>query len=250
MRIEVTPITYADIPAAARSIQVAFEGDPYANWAFDKRPGKFNVQRNLASLRAKCEWGIRNALFYVAKHVSDDDDGGNDGPKVVGISMWMPPHPADQPQSWSAWFDEYILWFKQGWNIIRYGGHGGLRVHRYWIWKARQAEVQRQIWNDPHGYYFCNIVSVLPEYQGKGVGKDLMTIVMDRADREGRRCYLESSRWEPNVKIYQKMGFEVVKSMRCEDQGEGCDLYCMMREPQPPKDRETRTGTTIVEARA
>ena len=130
-------------------------------------------------------------------------------------------------------------------------GRGGLRTKRYWIWKARQAEAQRELWTDEHGYYFCNIVTVLPEVQGKGVGRRLFEIVMVKADEEGRRCYLESSRMEPNVAIYEKMGFKLVKEMRCEEGGEGinvsvvvesngivieanvCQLFCMIRDPKP-----------------
>ena len=78
----------------------------------------------------------------------------------------------------------------------------------------------------------------------------------DLADEEGRRCYLESSRDEPNVKIYERMGFQMVKEMECDDDGEVCkvgvvddegslnivgrrliglQLFCMIREPQPTK---------------
>ena len=238
MPIEIHPITPADIPAAALIIQLAFDADPYNNWVFDKRPGQFNRARNLASLCAKCEWGIRRALFYVAKDADADD-------KVVGIAMWLPPSctAVGQRLSWSEWLDDYALWIKQGINRVWYWGHGGLILRRYWIWKARQAEVQAEIW-DAHtnpdaktGFYFCNIVTVLPEYQGKGVGRKLMDVVLEKADGEGRKCYLESSRWAPNVAVYERMGFRVVKSIRCEDEAwdgkgeiEGCDLFCMIRE--------------------
>lgn len=115
-------------------------------------------------------------------------------------------------------------------------GRGGLSVQRYWIWKARQAEAQREIWTDPKGYYFCNIVTVLPEAQGKGVGRALMEEVLRVADREGVSCYLESSRREPNVAIYEKFGFRLVREMECRDGDEDADaitLYCMLREPRP-----------------
>lgn len=46
----------------------------------------------------------------------------------------------------------------------------------------------------------------------------------DRADAEGRRCYLESSRDEPNVKIYEKLGFKMIKEMECDDDGEACKV--------------------------
>lgn len=114
-------------------------------------------------------------------------------------------------------------------------GRGGLSTTRYWIWKARQAEAQRELWTDPQGYYFCNIVTVLPECQGQGVGRALMEEVLHMADKEGRRAYLESSRWEPNGAIYERFGFRLVKEMECRD-GEGekdaVMLYCMMREPK------------------
>ena len=111
-------------------------------------------------------------------------------------------------------------------------GRGGLNVKRYYIWKATQADAQSKLWEDPKGYYFCNVVTVLPETQGKGVGKMLFKHVTDTADKEGRKCYLESSRAEPNMAIYKKMGFELKKEMVCDDDGDKIKLYCMMRQPQ------------------
>lgn len=97
-------------------------------------------------------------------------------------------------------------------------------MHRYQIWKTKQAEAQAQLWTDPRGYYFANIVAVDPAAQGRGVGRELVRVVTERADREGRRCYLESSKRVPNVEIYGRLGFGVVKVMECwgeEDGGGG-----------------------------
>lgn len=113
-----------------------------------------------------------------------------------------------------------------------YYGRGGLNVKRYWLWKEAQASAQAKLWDDPEGYYFCNIVTVLPEAQGKGVGRALMEVVLRKADKEGNKCYLESSRDVPNVAIYEKFGFKLVKDMVCDDDGDGIKLFCMMREPQ------------------
>lgn len=101
-------------------------------------------------------------------------------------------------------------------------GRGGLRTKRYWIWKERQKQAQAQIWDDPRGYYFCNIVAVSPEAQGKGVGKRLFTSVTERADKEGIKCYLESSKNVPNVEIYERMGFALSKEMECRDGDDAC----------------------------
>jgi predicted N-acetyltransferase YhbS len=73
---------------------------------------------------------------------------------------------------------------------------------------------------------------VMPGQQGKGIGKALAREVTRLADQEEKRCYLESSRDVPNMKIYEAMGFHFVKQMDCDDDGEVCKLFCMVREPQ------------------
>jgi hypothetical protein len=37
-------------------------------------------------------------------------------------------------------------------------------------------------------------------------------------------CYLESSKGYPNVGIYEKMGFELVKEIECVDGGDVCKV--------------------------
>jgi hypothetical protein len=76
-----------------------------------------------------------------------------------------------------------------------------------------------------------------------------MEEVLAMADKEGVDCYLESSRKVPNVAIYEKFGFELVKEMECRD-GEGekdaVMLYCMVRKPivkQDAEDSRTPTGS-------
>lgn len=57
-----------------------------------------------------------------------------------------------------------------------------------------------------------------------GVGKKLMEDVMEKADRENMPCYLESSKGYPNVAIYEKMGFELIKEIECVDGGDVCKV--------------------------
>ena len=62
-----------------------------------------------------------------------------------------------------------------------------------------------------------------------------MEEVLREADERGAWCYLESSRREPNVAIYEKFGFGLVKEMQCGDGSEeegSITLFCMMREPK------------------
>lgn len=189
-------------------------------------------------------------MFYVAKRTDDpvtmNGDAGSTGSaedvkqppastsKVVGVSMWMPPHPPSEPESWYSYYQSWVLSFRQLINNIRFCGRGGLSLKRYHIWKASQQESQDRVWTDSQGYYFCNIVAVSPEAQGMGVGRNLFKIVTDMADREGKMCYLESSKGEPNVKIYEKMGFKVVDMVNCVDGDVKCKVCTFFILPSFP----------------
>ncbi len=71
---------------------------------------------------------------------------------------------------------------------------------------------------------------VVPEARGRGIGKQLVVVVTDEADKQGIPCYLESSKSKPNTAIYERWGFEFAKQMDCNDNGAICKLYCMVRE--------------------
>ena len=77
------------------------------------------------SLRIRCLWGIRNALFFVAKDSSAENEEGRK--KVLGVAMWMLPKPACQKETWDEWAQSWFLSAKQlGMNL--WWGRGGLNV--------------------------------------------------------------------------------------------------------------------------
>ncbi|KAL8388490.1 hypothetical protein RB595_009207 [Gaeumannomyces hyphopodioides] len=234
--IRISALGEPDIPGVVTAVhRKAFANDPYNNWVFDK--SNSNAQRNAVSLAIRCRWGMRNGIFQVAKEEGSD--------KVLGVSMWLPPRAANQKQSWGEWFEDWRMYFNQVAMNLWYG-RGGLNVKRYYIWKDSQAKVQSGVWTDPRGYYFLNIMVVIPEAQGKGIGKKLMTAVTDKADREQMKCYLESSRDKPNMDIYGRMGFRFAKQLDCDDDGIICKLFTMVRDPLPPagagaEDEQTQT---------
>ncbi|KAJ5291553.1 Acyl-CoA N-acyltransferase [Penicillium angulare] len=216
MEIEVLPLTEADIPGAVAVIQQAFADDPYFKWVFDSSTMGYK-KRNIPSRK-------REALYLFLSI--------NFPPPIIGVSCWLPPKTPTDPETWSSWFSNWILSFNQLLNNIRYFGRGGLRTNRYWIWKTQQEKAQEEIWDDPRGYYFCNIVAVGNDVQGKGVGRVLFEAVTKIADLEGVKCYLESSKDEPNVRIYERMGFQMTRTMECRDGEDTCMLYCMTRNPK------------------
>ncbi|KAJ5937883.1 Acyl-CoA N-acyltransferase [Penicillium verhagenii] len=236
MVVEISPLTEADIHGAIRVIQHAFADDPYFKWVFDDSTWipstyRFNNDRNYHSLEARCRWGINNAIFQVAKEQQQQSPSDSPSP-VLGVSCWLAPHPPAKPESWYSWYQGWVLSASQLLTNIRYFGRGGLRANRYWIWKEQQQKAQAEIWDDPRGYFFCNMVAVGPEAQGRGVGRLLFEAVTKRADEEGVKCYLESSKNVPNVQIYERMGFEMRRTMECRDGEDVCMLYCMMRNPK------------------
>ncbi|KAJ5130279.1 uncharacterized protein N7515_006318 [Penicillium bovifimosum] len=235
MSIEIVPLTQADIPSAVDCVQKAFADDPYFRWVFDD-PSKFNIQRNAASLADHLRYGISCGcpisvakVTRAANETKSDNEIRLPAGTVVGVAWWYSPQAPSLPQTWSVWAQDWLLSFRQLMNNIRFFGRGGLNVHRYWIWKEVQKTAHDAIWQDPRGYYFCNVVGVSSQARGMGVGKKLMQTVMEKADRENMPCYLESSKGYPNVGIYERMGFELVKEIECVDEG---DLYCMTRNPK------------------
>lgn len=250
-------MTEADVDGAIDTIQQAFAEDPYNKWIYPDRSKvplprvdptllarakipQISLVRNRVSLTLRCHWGIQHGLFHVAR------DSTNPG-KILGCAMWMPPSRPAEPQTWSLYLSYWWLWLGQIRMNIWYG-RGGLSTKRYWIWKDRQAEAQEELWTSDKGYYFCNIVTVLPEAQGQGVGRALMEEVLAAADKEGVWCYLESSRREPNVAIYERFGFKLVREMECKDGDRHEDkimLYCMLREPQPARDNAERPKAIV-----
>lgn len=172
-------------------------------------------------------WGIDNALVYVAKETAPTAPNDNDAKaaptsRVVGAAFWLPPHAKSETMSWSAYYQNWMMKIRQLLINVRFLGRGGLLVNRYWIWKAGQEKAHGEVWTDPRGYYFCNTVAVMPDSHGKGIGRKLVDVVTDQADRNGMSCYLESSKSDPNIKIYERFGFKLAREVDCDDNGTTC----------------------------
>ncbi|KAK6348571.1 hypothetical protein TWF718_006359 [Orbilia javanica] len=218
-KLEISRLELADIDAAIETIQLAFAGDPFADWIYDR--SKFSSKRNHASLTIRMKWGMRNGHIYVA-HTPER--------RCAGVAMWVGPKPLEEKPTWDDWCQDWMLWFRQLGMNTRFG-RGGLKVKRYYLWKESQSKLQSSVWTNPEGYWFCNILAIHPDCQGKGIGKKLMNEVFDIADSEGVPCYLESSKFEPNVKIYERMKFRFVKEVKCDDGDGTCTLFSMIRDP-------------------
>ncbi|KAL4971017.1 GNAT family N-acetyltransferase [Aspergillus stella-maris] len=243
MEIQILPLTKPDIPNAVECIQTVFADDPFFQYMFD--PDTYNIRRNAASLRAHFLHGLAlNAPIYIAKQIPPNNYGQKILPDkksnpVLGICWWIPPTPLNKPIPFSHRTQDALLSLRQLCANIRYLGRGGLRLNRYKQWKVLQGQKHDVIWSDERGYYFCNVIAVRDEMRGQGLGRRLVEAVTERADEEGLACYLESSKGMPNLRIYEKLGFEGRGEIECCDfeGGEkgGVTLYCMIRPPTTDK---------------
>ena len=82
--------------------------------------------------------------------------------------------------------------------------------------------------NHPHEpHWYLNVVSTIPEHQGRGLGTAVLQPVLDRCDADGARAYLESSN-PRNLTLYRRNGFVDAGEIPLPD---GPSLIKMWRDP-------------------
>jgi GNAT superfamily N-acetyltransferase len=60
-------------------------------------------------------------------------------------------------------------------------------------------------------YWYLSIVGILPEFQGRGFGADLVMRILQKTDAAGIPTYLET--FTPrNITFYQRLGYQVIDS--------------------------------------
>ena len=65
---------------------------------------------------------------------------------------------------------------------------------------------------DIGSYIYFSVIGVSLKYQGQGFGGKLIRALIEKADNEGKPIYLETQN-EPNVRLYEKFGFKVLKKI-------------------------------------
>lgn len=89
------------------------------------------------------------------------------------------------------------------------------------------GEVMRD--NHPHEpHWYLNVVSTLPDRQGRGLGAASLQPVLDRCDADGVRAYLESTN-PRNRTLYLRHGFVEADELQIPD---GPTMLQMWRDPR------------------
>jgi ribosomal protein S18 acetylase RimI-like enzyme len=81
----------------------------------------------------------------------------------------------------------------------------------------------------PEDHWYLAVIGVDSEHQGRGLGCAMMEPVLQRADREGTVCYLETAQ-PKNIAFYKRRGFDV--TIDTIDPTSGLRLWTLRREPR------------------
>jgi len=96
----------------------------------------------------------------------------------------------------------------------------------------RQIVAQMSVHTDPlvtDSDWYLSILGLVPSCQGQGLGGKLLKPVLQRADEQGARCFIET--FVPrNESFYQRLGFEVAG--RFTVPAADCDYALMIRPAQ------------------
>jgi ribosomal protein S18 acetylase RimI-like enzyme len=175
-------LTDQDTDWAAKVLEQAFYTDPMLNFIYGdtiNQPGKLN-----SFFRAT----FRLAALYGECLSTAEKDG---------VLMMLPPDQIKITIGKMYKSGMLAATFKMGWAPFS-------RMMRFmdFVEKEHKAAPSSE-------HYYIMTVGVLPERQGKGIGKKLMAKALEIVDANHKECYLETQN-KTNVPIYQKLGFEVV----------------------------------------
>jgi GNAT superfamily N-acetyltransferase len=121
---------------------------------------------------------------------------------LEGVVIWEPPG-RDEGQPGSAVLPAMASLFEGLGLAGRLGVDTLLRMLGYLRFAA--AERRRHA---PCPHWYLSLLAVRPDCQGQGHAGALVRPMLQRADREGLPCYLETQN-ERNLPVYAHFGFEV-----------------------------------------
>ena len=87
-----------------------------------------------------------------------------------------------------------------------------------WAWRcareAQRALTVNRVYHRKHPeHFYLRSIGVDPQFHGRGIGTSLLRPVLDRADRQGVGCFLQTAT-PTNVGWYEHFGFAVADAYR------------------------------------
>ena len=187
----------ADEATTARIIAAAFHDDPVGRWLV---PDEDRRRRLFPEV---FRWYVRAYMAHDETHVNAAG---------TGAALWLPAGRelfADDAEG--ARFMSTMA------EILGPdAGRAGLMEETFAAHLPREPHLHLQL------------LAVVPEAQGRGIGSALMRAVLERADREGTAAYLEATSHR-NRALYERHGFEYRGPIAVPG---GPTLHAMWRDPR------------------
>lgn len=139
------------------------------------------------------------------------------GGRGFGASVWAKPLSEEQEARRSAEKKTFLL---------HQMGEESLKTYNA-IVEFMSAMAEPMI---PPDCWYLSIVGVLPEFQGKGLGGDLIKDVLKKTDCMKMQTYLET--FTPrNMTFYERLGYREIESFH--EPTTNAEYWLMIREPSP-----------------
>lgn len=193
--MEIRTVTPADGPAVSRALSGAFYDDPVFRWIYpddDRRRAVISPAFDLFG-----EAIGRHGVSHVA----------GDG---VGAALWVPPGEKVVDDDQAEAFGVALL-------ALSPEDADRLRTCFEVMEGAHPSEPT----------WYLNLLGVVPEHQGEGIGSAMLRRALERTDEAGEPAYLEATS-EDNRRLYERFGFRAVGALPLP---EGPTMWAMWRDP-------------------
>lgn len=206
----ITHLTQSQIAEAIAAMSSAFSQDPVMNYFVPEDPSA-----NLNARKQICQGLIRYTQPYNHIYTTTNE--------LKGVAAWLPPEASSNIflEIWSFMTSGLLIApFSMRWE----------RIFDFLNIIIQEAANRHRYVSEPHWYLM--LLGVAPEYQGQGVGSQLIQPILQQADQNQTLCYLETST-ESGVRFYRRHGFEVVTTITL---AQGVCYWIMKRQPQSVKE--------------
>jgi ribosomal protein S18 acetylase RimI-like enzyme len=184
-----------DVPAINGVLARAFQDDPVFRWIV---PDDRARQETLPGMfGAFTEVYVHHGETYIA-------DG-------AAAALWVPPGVEPFTEEQGESFGQRMV------ELLGPAAERGFELNQL----LEQHHPQDPCW-------YLQFVGVIPEHQQRGLGSQLLSTVLDRADAAGAAAYLEATSPD-NRRLYERHGFGTVDELRLTH---GPPLWPMWREPR------------------
>jgi GNAT superfamily N-acetyltransferase len=199
--------------AAAETIARAFAGEAIMDFYFASASPRAGLRRHeyIVSLMTLA---LNHGLLYGEVYATSA--------RYEGLSIWYPPTYTG-PSTWKDIRSGGLaLLFKTGFQVVQ-----RMNAHVEYSLSVLREHLGQERWKGG-GCWELWLVAVAPEHQKKGYASRLIRPMLERIDREGAPCYLDTQRAE-NLALYEHFGFEIIAT----GQLPGTDIphWLLKREP-------------------